>query len=182
MLVLAALGACRQTWRDSIVLFEHALAVTERNYVAHHNLSAVLRDRNQLEQAFRHSLAALAINRTAQAHIILGGIHADLGRLDEASKCFQIAIAIDPHRVEPFNDLGAIAMERSQWLEAAGLFEKALRVNPEFFPARRNLGEALLRAGRPKESETELRLALGLMPDDPRAVAPQARHKATLTN
>jgi hypothetical protein len=57
-LALAAFaGAARAqlgVWRDSVALFEHALAVTQDNFVAELNLSAALREQGRVAEADRH--------------------------------------------------------------------------------------------------------------------------------
>jgi len=63
--LLAAAGALtwRQAgfWRDSTSLFEHALAVTRENFVAHNNLGVVLLDADQQAAALRHFTEAVRI-------------------------------------------------------------------------------------------------------------------------
>src|SRR5439155_8777097 len=41
-------------WRDSLALFAHALAVTERNFVAHMNYGFALREQNRKAEALDH--------------------------------------------------------------------------------------------------------------------------------
>ncbi len=45
-------------WRDSISLWEHALAVTPENQTAHHNLAAALWSKGRTAEANKHSRAA----------------------------------------------------------------------------------------------------------------------------
>lgn len=61
-LVIAAamILAYKQTthWRDSISLWEHALAITPENQTAHHNLAAALWSKGRTAEANKHSRAA----------------------------------------------------------------------------------------------------------------------------
>jgi tetratricopeptide (TPR) repeat protein len=60
--IIAALMACawKQTtyWRDSISVWERALAVTSNNQTAHQNLAAALWDRGKIAESRIHSRAA----------------------------------------------------------------------------------------------------------------------------
>lgn len=63
-------------WKDSIRLFERALAVTERNGVAHDMLGASFLRLGRTGEAIPHFLAALAIHpNRATAHYNLGAAY-----------------------------------------------------------------------------------------------------------
>lgn len=80
------------TWRDTRTVFEHALAVSETNFIAHTNLGQALHHEGRLEQARKHYLSAIDLRpnlfpvRTnlAQIHIHEGRLHAALAELEEA--------------------------------------------------------------------------------------------------
>ena len=101
---LACLGCAGATrlqlsyWQNSRSLFEHALAVTERNYIAEHNLGSYLLDvPGQLPLAISHLEKALEINPgSTQAHSDLGVAFAKSGRQKEAIQEFETALQIDP--------------------------------------------------------------------------------------
>jgi hypothetical protein len=63
VLVVLALAARRQisTWRDTRTVMEHALRVTERNFLAHVDLAADLEARGRPAEALEHLRAAIAI-------------------------------------------------------------------------------------------------------------------------
>jgi hypothetical protein len=67
LLALLCLGAAARaqagSWRDSITLFEHALAVTERNWLAHSNLGMSYARRGDTERAAYHLREAVRLNR-----------------------------------------------------------------------------------------------------------------------
>jgi len=74
-LVALAVSARNQVahWKDSKTLFEHALAVTENNAVAHNNQGIVLSDRGRFEEAVSHYQESLRIRpATPGVHINLG--------------------------------------------------------------------------------------------------------------
>jgi hypothetical protein len=99
VLVMLGIGAFVQvgTWRDSVTLFRHALAVTDNNAVAHNNLGTALLRRHLLSEAEEHFREAVRINPAfAEAHSNLGAALGRQGRTDEAIPEFQRAIELQP--------------------------------------------------------------------------------------
>jgi tetratricopeptide (TPR) repeat protein len=79
-------------WRDSRTLFQHAVDVTNGNYLAHHNLGVALAESPaDLNQAIAHFQAVLQIKPDyARAHTDLGSALAKLpGRLPDAMAEFR---------------------------------------------------------------------------------------------
>jgi hypothetical protein len=75
------------TWRDSRTLFAHALAASDRNYLAATFLGRAERLSGELEQARTHLEKALAANKYDVAAMLeLGLTHEALGELGEARK------------------------------------------------------------------------------------------------
>lgn len=66
--VLALVGCAATThmqagyWRDTLVLFEHALAVTERNWFAHSSLGGTYAERGDLTRGMAHMREAMRLN------------------------------------------------------------------------------------------------------------------------
>jgi tetratricopeptide (TPR) repeat protein len=166
-------------WRDSRTLFQHAVDVTEGNYLAHHNLGVALAETpGALNQAIAHYQAALQIKPDyARAHTDLGSALAKLpGRLPDAMAEFRAALAIDPDLAIPHNNLGNTLAQAGRWSEAISEYQAALRIDPDYADARHNLAEAqynlglvLAKADRPFEATVHLEAALRLRPDYPEA-------------
>jgi tetratricopeptide (TPR) repeat protein len=176
-LLSAALATAQvQHWRNSQALFEHALAITDGNYLAHHNLGVALAEMpGQLPEAIAHYRAALAIQPdSARAHTDLGSALAKLpGRLPEAIAEYRAALRISPGSAIPHNNLGnALASVPGRLPEAIAEFQAALGIDPEYAEAHNNLGFALGQTpGRLPEAMREYREALRLRPDYPEAHA-----------
>jgi Tfp pilus assembly protein PilF len=150
----AAASSQLQTWQNSGTLFEHALAVTEDNYVAEHQLgNYLLNVPGQLPSAISHLHKALAINpRSAPAHSDLGIALAKTGQIDEAIQQFHAALHLDPHAEPPRLNLEAAAeecyergvghMKLKDAIDAIHDFQTALRLKPDYPEAYNNLGVA----------------------------------------
>jgi hypothetical protein len=83
--VTALAVACRAQaglWRDTLTLFTHADAVTERNWMAQNNIGAALANRGELERALPHFRRALVYRPGyPEANDNVHRLMIDLGRL-----------------------------------------------------------------------------------------------------
>jgi tetratricopeptide (TPR) repeat protein len=170
-LASAALAAAQvRHWKDSEALFSHALAVTDGNYLAHHNLGVALAEMpGRLPEAMAHYQAALAIQPgSARAHTDLGNALARLpGRAPEAVAEYREALRLSPDSAIPHNNLGnALAGIPGRLPEAIAEYQAALRIDPDYAEAHNNLGFALAQTpGRLPDATREYREALRIRPD-----------------
>ena len=170
-------------WRNSETLFRHALAVTEANSVAFHNLGSYLMfSPGRLSEAIPYLEAAVRIDPdSAPAHTDLGSALARTGHLAEAIAQFEEAILLEPDAPIPHNNLGSALTEAGRLPEAIAEFQTALRLDPGYDEARRNLaaaqaggsaephrsrGIALLKAGDASGAIAEFEFALRIDPND----------------
>src|SRR5207253_3616957 len=84
-------------WTSSQSLWQHALAVTQKNLVAHCNLADCYRQQGQSDAARREYEAAVAVDPSQpHPHTYLGNALLALGRSEEAAAEYRQAIALDP--------------------------------------------------------------------------------------
>jgi len=170
-LCCAVLAAAQvQHWRNSESLFEHALAVTGGNYVAHNNLGTALEEiPGRLPEAIAHYQSALRINPdSAEAHNNLGNAWAQLpGRLPEAIAQYEAALRIRPTYAAAHLNLGTVLMRTPGRLpDAIAEYHAAVRLGPNNAEAHNDLGRALAQLpGRLPEAIAEYRAALGADPN-----------------
>jgi tetratricopeptide (TPR) repeat protein len=94
-------------WSDGATLWQHALEVTEHNYVAHANLGGILLKQGKTDEAIAHFVAAQRIKPDlAEAQADLGMAYLSQGKFDEAAQRFAAALRIDPNYVEAHATLG----------------------------------------------------------------------------
>jgi protein O-mannosyl-transferase len=183
-LVLAACSTatCLQLrhWRDGISLFEHALAATENNAVAHATLGLALMDQGKLDQAVAQYEAALQISPDySLAHNNLGVAFARLGRFDEAMAHYESALQLNPKDAEAhFNlanalnpgyvDTYAIAdvvqNHRADAQRSREHYQAALDLYPHYVYARVNWGNLELTLGRPEAAIKQYQEAIRIDP------------------
>jgi tetratricopeptide (TPR) repeat protein len=153
-------------WRDSETLFRHALAVTENNYSAHHNLGVALFKKGQLDEAIHQLKETIRLTPDdADAHHHLGTAFYQQGRIGEAIRQFQEAIRLNPHHADAHYNLGAALASKGQTDEAIHQFQEAIRLEPDNPLAHYNLGNALLMKGQMDEAIRQFQAAIRLKPD-----------------
>lgn len=150
-------------WENSETLFRRALAVTEKNYLAHHSLAFHLATVGRTAEAQYHYEQALAILPTYyEAHLNLGLLLLAQGSLDAAAEHFLEALRCHPDSVEGHYNYGVILGRQGREAEAMEAFQRVLALQPDHLNAHYNLGLALAKFDRPQEAEFHYREALRL--------------------
>ena len=152
-------------WKDSVTLFEHALAVNPWNSLAHMNLGIALTDRRDFDGAIAHLEEALRL-RPEQAEVenALGNAWLDRGEPDRALTHYNEAIRIAPDYAMALTNLGYVLTRTGHPDDAIPLHEHALRVEPTLAAAENHLGLALARSGSGALSLPHFRRAVELDP------------------
>jgi len=149
----AMVAACAVTtflqlryWRNSVTLFEHALAVTDGNYVAHNNLGVALMRQGKIAEASSHFQEALAIwPEYPEANKSLADVLAGMGRTAEAISLYRRALEGRPNWPDAENNLGLALAQQGQLAQAIAHFTTALRLEPTSATAHVNLGLAYMK-------------------------------------
>jgi protein O-mannosyl-transferase len=152
-------------WSSGEALFRHAIAVTNKNYIAHNNLgTALLTQGNrpaalaEFERALRDSPDNIeAINNIAMY------LAAD-GQLDQALAMLRRSAAISPHHAPTRYNLGVVLLQLNRPAEAETELRAAIQADPNREPAYYNLGISLMRQGRASEAIAPLETAVALKP------------------
>lgn len=153
-------------WRNSFTLFDQAIAVTERNYLAHNNRGTWLFDAGRVDEAIADYRKSLAINpRYEEAANNLGHALAQQGKTAEAIEHYRAALRLKPELVEAHNNLGNALSDLGQIDEAITHYEFALARRPDHADALNNYGVALAMKGRMPEAIARIERALQLAPD-----------------
>jgi tetratricopeptide (TPR) repeat protein len=162
-------------WHDSVTLFSHAVAVEDRNPVAHALLGMAFADRSETELAREHLERALELRpEFAAAHVALGVVLAQLGQADEAVAHYEAALAVDPVSLDALTNLGVARLRRGRLEEARAVFVKAVEIDPENARALDLLGATLMLLGRPEDGLVLIDRALALSPEYGGAYASRA--------
>ncbi len=152
-------------WRDSRTLFEHALAVTRDNWLAHNNLAVELKREGKLKQAighFRQSLGLFPDNPDANFNLA-NALAADGSNL-EAVAYYQAAVKVRPDFFEAYNNMGLALLSLNRAGEAVHFFRKAVHISPRETNPHFNMAAAYRRLGNAAEAAVEYRRVLELDP------------------
>ena len=121
-------------WKNSVALWSHTLAVTERNYAAHDNLGAELIDQGKIQEAMAQFEAALAINpRDPFGLLNLGLCEKRQGHIKEAVELYEAALRISaypPLKATALGNLGSIYRASRDYARARESYESALGLMP----------------------------------------------------
>jgi len=172
LVVVSALGGCflvswRQvgTWRDSRTLFQHALAVTDKNYYAYVHLGVAFADEGRFEEAVAHLARAREISPAFPlAHATLGAILTKMGRLEEAVAPFSEAVRLDPGSGQAHFEAGLSFAKAGQTREAIAHFSRAAQLMPQSAAAQYNLAKAYGLSGQPELEQEHYRRAIAIDP------------------
>jgi len=122
-------------WKNSVTLWSHTLAVTDRNYFAHVSLGAALINEGKLQEAVAHFQTASAINpQDAFSQLDLGVCEKRLGHIASAIEHYQAALKLSTEpslRAMAFSNLGGIYRMQKDYKLARENYESALRMDPE---------------------------------------------------
>ncbi len=148
VLILAALLMGTRTqvgyWRNSLTLFEHALAVTKNNYMMHNALAFALGSRGRLDEAIDHYLHSLdLIPNNAETHFRFADTLRLQGKLDAAISHYRQAVQSKPDYAKAHNDLAYALRTQGSLNEAVSHFRLALETKPNLTPALNGLAQIL---------------------------------------
>jgi tetratricopeptide (TPR) repeat protein len=152
-------------WKNSIMLFEHTLAVTTNNDIAHYNLGEALSSRNYLKESIPHYEEAIRLNpKSDDAWNNLGVVYARLGQRDKAAEYYRKTMEINPNYVAAHFNYGLIHYFQQRMNEALAQFNETLRLAPDHHQARTWIGRIFAEQGRPDEARQNFLQALELNP------------------
>jgi protein O-mannosyl-transferase len=163
-------------WKNSETLWNHTLAVTDANDVAHNNLGFLFLREGELDKAISEFQTALNIRSTnAETHYNLGAslIENNLGnafarkqRWDEAIDHLREAVRLRPDYADAYFNLGSVLFQQGRTEQAIAQWKNALEIRPTDAEAHRNMASALRKTGNVKGAILQYEQALDITPED----------------
>jgi tetratricopeptide (TPR) repeat protein len=155
------------TWRDSIALWEHAIA-SSPSARAFTQLGMAYSTAGDVDRAIVQYQRALALQPDFRdAHLNLGTAFGRQGKLDDALREFTTAVDLDPQLAEAHHNLGLALAAKGRRDEAVQQFTLAINARPDFADAYNSLGSVLSDEGRLDEALRTFDTALRLDPRRP---------------
>jgi protein O-mannosyl-transferase len=154
------------TWRDSLALYEHAVAVTGPNETMQIDLGNELARRGRTEEAARHFSEALRIAPGSKDSLYaLGSLALARGRYGEARERFEEAVRLHPSFAEAEIQIAVSYIRESRPADAVTHAGRALGIRPAMPDALYVLGSALDALGRAAEAKEQYEAAIAARPD-----------------
>lgn len=117
-------------------------------------------EKTSAQEAERAYVRALELDPgMSDAHLNLGKLYHDAGRLKECERRYRAAVEYAPGDAAPYFNLGVLMEDLKQPREAARLYQDALERDPSFADAHYNLGLLLESLGKRREAFSHLRAA-----------------------
>lgn len=126
--------------------FSSALRIDRADAVSYEGRARIWRTWGFIERALGEAhRAVFYAPQSASAHNTLGTILQAIGRLDDAARAYERALALDPAAAYAINNLCLVAFEQRAMMRAEALCRQALAVQPDFPQARANLARVVRR-------------------------------------
>jgi len=100
------------------------------------------------------------------AHVNLGNLLLQKGKVDEAIAHYKNALQISPDSAQAHDNLGNALLQEGKTDEAIAHLQKALQIKPGFAQGHLVLGNALLQEGKADEAIAHFQKALQINPDN----------------
>ncbi len=166
MLCLALTWVQASTWRNSITLFNHALAVTPRNAVALDNLGVALNASGRSDEAMTNYNAALQLE-PGEPYILYHKalVLAQQNQTEAAMQLFIAAIRNKPDLAAAHYHLARLLAAQGRLDDAVAEYLACLRFEPDTPDGHYNLANVLMSQGKLAEAAAHYRASLRLDPD-----------------
>jgi Tfp pilus assembly protein PilF len=150
-------------WRNGMVLWEHAEAVTPRSAITERGLGTAFVQDRDFRPAAEHLRAALELDPDDEiAHLNLANVYAELDETALAERHYEKALALNSANPETHYNFGLVLGRSGRHVEAARHVRRAIELNPDNWQYHQLLAEEYRRLGQPVEAEREQREAIRL--------------------
>ncbi len=94
----------------------------------------------------------IQLTMTAEIYLLMGIIYEEQGRPSEAMECLKTAAALKPFDADILKNLAIAQINRNEIDEAARLFQRVVKLNPQDFQSRLLLDQAQKKRRRPDDA------------------------------
>ena len=132
-----------QNWANSVKLFEHALAVTNNNYVAHYKLGEAMLEKGDLNETIKHFEASALIHPRIETYNQLVRVLIKKGEMAAARRYFSNSLDMWPQTESPYNNMGLAFMQHGHFSDAIEILIKGIEKFPSSARIHNSLGTVL---------------------------------------
>jgi len=128
-------------WKNSLRLFDHAVKVTDSNYVALFSRGHAYADLGNYHRAFEDYNKSIEINPMFDiAYLNRGKVHADLSNYKQALADYDRALEINPNYAEAYSNRGVAYAALGKYQQTIEDETRAVNMNPQLAEAYYNRG------------------------------------------
>jgi Tfp pilus assembly protein PilF len=155
-----------QYWHDTRTLFNHSIAVTPENAIAHLQLGYLDASLGHVADAKKHYLEAIRLEPDYYIpDFNLANLLLHNGHPDQAIDYYQKAADNQPGLAKIEINWGIALLNANRPRDAFEHFRAAVQDDPDFADGHFNLGQLYLQAGKLDSAEVEFQTALKLFPN-----------------
>lgn len=167
LVVFAAVTSMQlKYWRNSYLLFDHALTVIENNAIMQNNYANILSELGHPQEAARHLSEALKyIPNSPIIHNNYANALIDMGRADEAIEHYKFALELDPNFALARYNLGVALAAGGRYDEAIEQYKIYLGPDVNITDIHQGLATMLAREGKVADAVGQFQKALAAKPD-----------------
>lgn len=152
-------------WKNDVTLFEHALRVTKRNYVAHNGLGLIDVQQGRMREAIEHFSKALEFYPNfPEGQNNLGLALKQAGDRAGARLHLFRAVGLKPDFHQAYNNLGNVFLDEGNYREAIRYYSKAVEIKPDYVRGYYNRGVAMAAVGNYEGAMAQFTAALRIDP------------------
>src|ERR1700733_11374447 len=150
----------------AVELFDKAIKINNTVAEYHYNVALAWRALNRNDHVATHLERAVALRADhALAHLNLGNVRREQGRLADAVACYERALAVSPNLAVARFNLGNVLSEQGRPDAALAQYNQVLAIDPNHAETYGNLGTALMALGRAADAMSHFERAVALKPD-----------------
>ncbi|MDB6126037.1 MAG: Tetratricopeptide 2 repeat protein [Pedosphaera sp.] len=158
---LVLTGLQLQTWKNSISLFGHALAVAGESSIGNNNFGLALSDAGKTDEALALFNRSLLIQpNNAVTYYDIGMIYEGRQDYQTAIEYFNKALHINPQYAQVHYSMGNVLAFQGKFPGAAEEYTRAVQIDPTSLEMNYNLGVMLLKLDQPREAVDYFKTAL----------------------
>ena len=152
-------------WQNNFTLYDHALAVTENNWLAYDNRGVAWYKQGEYKQAIEDFNRAIIIRpRHEKTYNNRGNAYQALGRYRQAIEDFNRAIAIKADFPEAYNNRGNAYQALGNYRQAMEDINKAVEIKPDYATAYNSRGNVFQSLGDYHQAIKDYNRAIGHKP------------------
>jgi len=152
-------------WQDSFTLFDHALKVTDDNWLAYNNSGTAYNDQGHYRQAINDFNKAIEIKPDhADAYVNRGAAYGRLGHYKQAIEDLNKALEIKPDDAMAYGNRGNAYRGLGNLSQAIEDYSRTITIKPDEAMAYRNRGKAYCSLGHFRQAIEDLNRAIAIRP------------------